>query len=334
MPRRRRSSGSVMAAPGLAGWRRGRRAARRGRRRGGAKASAASGRSTPSSRAERRARGAGPSRRGRGCGRRSSAGRRRRRAGAVTSRSMIAPGPPVTASEWRTTAPSLARSTPAASARRSASPTAVNATKCSRLRASLARVPAPTGPRCATSPAQRSNGPRHVSTACGRAADHHGQVAARRAHRTRRSPARRRPRRRAASPWPASSTAVSGAMVEWMATTVPGRAAPKMPSSPATTSRTCVVVEHHHRDHLVRGPRPRRASTPPRAPLATTAFHGLGPRRRTPSARRASPAGGLAIGPPMLPRPMNPTPTGSGPARSSSSPSSPLTSGSPARRRR
>ena len=70
--------------------------------------------------------------------------------GAVESRSMIAPGPPVIASVCRTILPSSIRSMPAASARRWASAAAVKATKCSRLRASFARVPEPTGPRSTT----------------------------------------------------------------------------------------------------------------------------------------------------------------------------------------
>src|SRR5690606_26123393 len=79
--------------------------------------------------------------------------------GAVLSRCMIAPGPPVIVSVWRTTSPSALRSRPAASASRCASVAAVKATKCSMLRASLNFVPAPTGPACTTfDPITRSAG--------------------------------------------------------------------------------------------------------------------------------------------------------------------------------
>ncbi len=77
--------------------------------------------------------------------------------GAVVSRTMIAPGPPVTESLCRTTRASFRRSSPAASARRWASPAAVKAVKCMRLRASLVRVPVPAGPMCTTRLAQQAN---------------------------------------------------------------------------------------------------------------------------------------------------------------------------------
>src|SRR5699024_8928752 len=66
--------------------------------------------------------------------------------GAVVSRSIMAPAPPVIASVWRTTRPSLVMSIPAASASRDASDAAVKEMKCSRLRASFICVPAPTSP--------------------------------------------------------------------------------------------------------------------------------------------------------------------------------------------
>ena len=74
--------------------------------------------------------------------------------GAVVSRSITAPAPPVMASVWRTTRPSAATSIPAASARREASAVAANEMKCSRFRANFMRVPAPTSPACTGSAAQ------------------------------------------------------------------------------------------------------------------------------------------------------------------------------------
>ena len=77
--------------------------------------------------------------------------------GAVVSRSMTAPAPPVMASVCRTTRPSLAMSMPAASASREASAAAVKEMKCSRLRASFIRVPAPTSPAWTGIAAHRAN---------------------------------------------------------------------------------------------------------------------------------------------------------------------------------
>ncbi|SKT46165.1 Uncharacterised protein [Mycobacteroides abscessus subsp. abscessus] len=59
---------------------------------------------------------------------------------------MMAPGPPVMASVCRTTLPRSVMSNPQLSAKRCASPAAVKATKCRRLRASFIRVPAPGAP--------------------------------------------------------------------------------------------------------------------------------------------------------------------------------------------
>ena len=83
--------------------------------------------------------------------------------GAVVSRSITAPAPPVMASVWRTTRPSLVMSMPAASASREASAVAVNEMKCRRLRASFIRVPAPTSPACTGMPAHSANTGLHAS---------------------------------------------------------------------------------------------------------------------------------------------------------------------------
>ena len=84
-----------------------------------------------------RSRRPGPSPPARGRGRTRRTRSRPRPSGAVVSRCMIAPGPPVIASVCRTTSPSATRSSPAASASRCASVAAVNATKCIMLRASF-----------------------------------------------------------------------------------------------------------------------------------------------------------------------------------------------------
>ena len=246
--------------------------------------------------------------------------------GAAVSRSMMAPGPPVTASEWRTTSPSLARSTPAASASRLASPTAAKAGEVIRLRAILAWVPAPTGPRCATSPAQQPNGPRQAVDRLIGAADHHGQGAVVSAHRP--AADRRVDDRDAVGLGPAGELDRGlGVMVECTATTVPGVAAEAMPSSPAT-DLTHLRVVGTMTEMTVAWRATSAGDVAARAPLATKGSVASGRTSNTvsPSGQSSS---RFAIGAPMLPSPMKPTPIASAPDGWAS-----LTIGTPVRRRR
>ena len=220
------------------------------------------------------------------------------------SRNMIAPAPPVTASECRTTLPSLVMSMPAASASRAASVVAVNEMKWRRLRASFIRVPAPTsGPAWTSMSAVSANGSfsfsyasRGPPTMMARRPDAapiappeigaSSSVTSRAAHRS------------------ASSTAVSGAMVEWTVMTVPGRAADSRPSGPATTVRTCASSSTQM--PMMSADAARSASDSAAvAPFSTTFATASDDRSNTVSPP-AQAARLPAIGPPMLPSPTYP----------------------------
>ena len=75
----------------------------------------------------------------------------------MSSRTMIAPGPLVSASVCRTTRPSACRSSPAASASFMASHAAAYEVNVNMLRASFIRVPAPGSPAWMTTAAQCLN---------------------------------------------------------------------------------------------------------------------------------------------------------------------------------
>ena len=207
-------------------------------------------------------------------------------------------------SEWRTTSPSLARSRPAAPARRWASPTTAKLAKVIRLRVIFALVPAPTGPKCASRVPISANGSRHRSTASSVPPIMIASVPSwapiappETGASTRATPAS------AASA--ASATAPSALIVECTATTVRGPAAARMPSGPESTWRTwssfCTMTL------MTSAAAATWAGVAAAvAPLATYGSQASG---RTSCTTRppGHPSSRRAIGAPMLPNPMNPT---------------------------
>ncbi len=140
------------------------------------------------------------------------------------------------ASVWRTTRPSCCRLIPLASASFIASHAAAKPMKVNMLRASFIRVPAPGWPGVDDHGAHCLNAGLIRSYTSSVGADHDGQftlLGGRTATADRRVDDVDAASARSSS---ASSTAVSGLIVEWIAITVPGLACAA--SSP-TTSRTC-----------------------------------------------------------------------------------------------
>lgn len=192
-------------------------------------------------------------------------------------------------------------SRPAASASRCASVAAVNEMKWSRLRASFIRVPAPTSPAWTTSSANRPNGSRTAANA----SSGPPTITARRPCWAPGAP----PLTGASIRWTpasaqvrASSTAVTSEIVECTAITVPARAVDRMPSGPATTSRTW-ASSSTVTEITVASAATAAAVAAPRAPAAVngSAASGRASQTTRPPGQSSSRS---AIGAPMLPSPM------------------------------
>ncbi len=214
------------------------------------------------------------------------------------SRTMIAPGPPVSASVWRTTRPSAWTSSPACSASFIASQAAAYEVKVNMLRASFIRVPAPGAPAWMT-----------IEAHCLKA----GLI---RSYTERSAPTMVAISPFSAAPAPpltgasmtwisvycsASSAAVVSLIVEWIAITVPGLA--RSANCP-TTSRTCSSLRT---TTLIRSA--SATSVTAAAAVAPASTNGsMASARRSNTVRPPGQSSNrLAIGAPMLPRPMNPS---------------------------